>query len=291
MDDEDRAFLLALKRLQLRLQTASSTREQGGIPASTARGRLDFHSHRRYERRDPPRLIDWRVFARTGALVARNFADEHASDLHLLVDVSGSMGLGTPSKLHEACRIALGIAYLGVAADATVSVWTGPAGADAEAPVARLLPRLVGSTGVAPAWQALQRLSAQGPMLMHAALQHWAALLPANAETVVISDFLCATLRPESFSGLDRQRRVTLVQTLAAEDRVPPMTGPVLLEDSETGERRAIQVQAGERRDYSERLAACSRTAQQWCRRHRHHWLVHKPAGPPIDTVRAYVSR
>src|SRR5690606_38438343 len=89
MNDDDRQFLEALQRLRLHLRARAIDSPEGGRLTSATGGRIDFHSHRRYERRDPPRALDWRVFARTGALVAKELVDERSVEFHLFIDNSG----------------------------------------------------------------------------------------------------------------------------------------------------------------------------------------------------------
>lgn len=80
-------------------------RQGGGLPV---RGRplpgralpgLDFEGFAEYTPGREVRHVDWRVYARTRRLYVREFADEGAGLWVVLLDASGSMGVGDPAKL------------------------------------------------------------------------------------------------------------------------------------------------------------------------------------------------
>src|SRR5690349_2028055 len=87
-----------------------------GTPAlhhANVRGHgLEFHDFRAYHAGDDPRAIDWTVHARLRQLVVRTTRAEAQLRLHLLVDSSLSMSLGTPSRLATAGRMAAAFAYV-----------------------------------------------------------------------------------------------------------------------------------------------------------------------------------
>ena len=75
----------------------------------------DFLECRAYAPGDDPRLVDWRVFARTDRLQLRTFENETHAECHLMVDSSASMGfrgLGPVSKLAFASHLAACLAWL-----------------------------------------------------------------------------------------------------------------------------------------------------------------------------------
>ena len=75
---------------------------------------VDFAEHRAYMPGDDVRRIDWRLFARTDRLYVKEFEADTNANLHLLLDVSGSMdfGSGAVTKLEYAKFLAASIAYL-----------------------------------------------------------------------------------------------------------------------------------------------------------------------------------
>ena len=75
---------------------------------------VDFAEHRSYMPGDDVRRIDWRLFARTDRLYVKEFEADTNANLHLLLDVSGSMnyGSGELTKLDYARFLAASLAYL-----------------------------------------------------------------------------------------------------------------------------------------------------------------------------------
>ena len=86
-----------------------------GLHRSPALGMsVDFAEHRSYMPGDDVRRVDWRLFARTDRLYVKEFEADTNANLHLLLDVSGSMnfGSGAVTKLEYAKFLAASLAYL-----------------------------------------------------------------------------------------------------------------------------------------------------------------------------------
>lgn len=75
---------------------------------------VDFMEYRPYMPGDDPLRLDWKLFARTDRLYIKEFEDETNTRLHLLVDVSHSMGYasGNVTKLDYSFYLAASLAYL-----------------------------------------------------------------------------------------------------------------------------------------------------------------------------------
>lgn len=76
---------------------------------------IEFHEYRGYTPGDDPKLVDWRVFARTDRVFLKTFEQETNMEMHLFVDSSASMGFPLAegiSKLDHASFFAACLAYL-----------------------------------------------------------------------------------------------------------------------------------------------------------------------------------
>jgi uncharacterized protein (DUF58 family) len=76
---------------------------------------IEFHEYRGYTPGDDPKLVDWRVFARTDRVFLKTFEQETNMELHLFVDSSGSMGFPVNdgvTKIDHASFFAACLAYL-----------------------------------------------------------------------------------------------------------------------------------------------------------------------------------
>lgn len=75
---------------------------------------VDFVEYRPYVPGDDIRYVDWKVLARTDRYYIKKFEGDTNTRVHLLVDVSGSMGYrsGAVTKLEYALYLAAALAYL-----------------------------------------------------------------------------------------------------------------------------------------------------------------------------------
>lgn len=76
---------------------------------------IEFHEYRGYTPGDDPKLVDWRVFARTDRVFLKTFEQETNMEMHLFVDSSASMGFPLTdgiSKLDHASFFAACLVYL-----------------------------------------------------------------------------------------------------------------------------------------------------------------------------------
>ncbi len=87
-----------------------------GRHRSRARGSsIEFHEYRQYAPGDDPKLVDWRVFARTDRHYLRTFEQETNMECHIFLDSSASMGFDRGSelsKLKYASFFAAALSYL-----------------------------------------------------------------------------------------------------------------------------------------------------------------------------------
>ncbi|MCG8586700.1 MAG: DUF58 domain-containing protein, partial [Pirellulales bacterium] len=78
--------------------------------------------HRDYTPGENFRHIDWHLAARHDELRVKEYPGDEDAHLYLLIDVSQSMNIGTPSKLDLAVELAGGLAYVALAGHFRVSV-------------------------------------------------------------------------------------------------------------------------------------------------------------------------
>jgi uncharacterized protein (DUF58 family) len=73
---------------------------------------VEFAEHRQYAPGDEIRHIDWRVLGKTDRYFIKEYEEETNLQAHLLVDASGSMGFGQPTKYAYASLAAAALSYL-----------------------------------------------------------------------------------------------------------------------------------------------------------------------------------
>src|SRR5712671_1369524 len=118
----DSPFLKKLERLSL-ITRRPFAGQMKGEKRSVKRGSsVEFADYREYLPGDDLRYVDWNTAARLEKLFVKLFIEEEDLYLALLVDTSGSMDFGRPTKLHYAARVAAALGYIGLANYDRVSV-------------------------------------------------------------------------------------------------------------------------------------------------------------------------
>lgn len=245
---------------------------------------LEFEDYRDYRPGDDIRSLDWNVWLRLGRHVVKRYAAEEDMAVHLLVDASGSMGFGRPSKLHLAVRVAASLGYIAWRRMDTVSLAAFAAElGDVFAPASR-------RGGPAEIFGALSRLEAGGPTRFNRSLARYALAATRPGLAVVISDLL----DPEGYErGLDalRYRRfdILLIHVLADEDAEPPARGALRLIDGETGEERRLRMDRSLAEKYRREVDAFAGEAAAYCRRRGIEYIRVRSETPFQDLVLAYL--
>ena len=211
---------------------------------------VDFASHREYLPGDDLRHLNWKIYGRQDRLYIKQYDAETNVDLHLVLDVSGSMTVGEESKeagpvskLRYASLVCACLAHLAAQqrdavgltlfADRVVEHFSARGNSDH---ILSLMSALATKRN---------HPKADSPLVLH----EIAELMPRRGLVVVISDLYFDP--PALLSALDHFRHfghdVVVFQVLAPLERKMPVDGAVKLVDVETGE--AIETTAHEIRD------------------------------------------
>lgn len=257
----------------------------GGSPAGTAsfgsrRTRfqgpgLEFHEYRAYQPGDDPRTIDWTAEARLQQLVVRVSRAEGGARLHLLVDVSASMGLGTPAKLACSRRLAGALCYVAIARREAASVSTFGASIEAHLAPASGRHQLVRALSL------LDTARAAGPSALDEALMAFGAAVRGPGLVVVLSDFFDAG---RSLAGLryllHRGLTPAVIQVLAPEELDPVLLEETEIFDVEHESAAPMVVDASVIEAYRRRLAGHCASLRDFCGSHRLPWALVSSALP-----------
>jgi uncharacterized protein (DUF58 family) len=195
---------------------------------------VDFASHREYIPGDDIRHLNWKVYGRQDRLYIKQYDAETNVDLHLVVDVSGSMtvGDGAVSKMRYAVLLAASLAHLAARQRDAVglTVFTDR--------VVEHFPARAGSDHLMSLMSAMaaprKHPRANSPRVLHEV----AELMPRRGLVAIISDLFFDA--PELLAALDHFRHfghdVLVFHVLAPLERKMPVDGAVKLVDAETGE-------------------------------------------------------
>ena len=213
-----------------------------------------FVGHRRYERGDDLRHLDWAAYARTGELFTKQLEEDDRRAITVVLDLSSSMLAGTPQRRIGALRLAAVLGGLGLARLDGLTVVAPGAGAPVQ--------RFVGAAQVPSLLSSLREM----PIVDAAPAEASAAVLSAGAVGRVhwISDFAPPQPFERPLQELRRRgARVTGWLPVLPEDERPPQTGYFRVVDPETGRGLSVPVDASLASELRRQLALLRRQQRQ----------------------------
>ena len=233
-DIVDPAFFSRLDNLELRAKGIVEGFLQGMHRSPFVGYSVEFSSHREYVPGDDLRHVNWKLYARQKKLYVKEYDAETNMNLHILLDISGSMECATSgiSKLSYGSTLAAALTHMALkqrdAVGLTLYADTviGHLPAKARPHYANEILQLIATTKARPPSDAKRAL--------HPAVE----LTRSRGMVVIISDF---------FDDLDaiitaidnlrfRQHEVILFHILDPWERDLPVGGNVRFRDLETGE-------------------------------------------------------
>jgi len=257
-DDE---FRRKLERLELLARKILRGLLRGERTASRRGRGLEFHDFRGYRPGDDFRHIDWNIYARLDQLFLKLHASEEDLTLHLIVDVSASMGFGEPSKFDHARRLAAALACIALHNfdRVGVSAFAGSLGACRAPSKARHhMTSLLAFLG---------NLPCAGMTGFGASLRAFATRTRNPGLAILISDLLGAD---DARDGIEALRSaghdVVVIQILAESEIDPPLDGALCMVDAETGNELEVTIDEELRRLYQRRLDQRLREVESFCR-------------------------
>ena len=195
----------------------------------------DFAEHRQYMPGDDLRHLDWKLLARTDRYYIKKYEGDTNAQIHLLVDVSASMGYasGEVTKLQYAQYLASSLAYLGVRQHDSVGL-----GAFDEEMVEHV-PASARSGHLRTVLGVIERLAAGRGTALSEQLHRMAELLTRRGIVVLISDLYDEPARV--IEGLEHLRfrgnDVIVFHVMDRQEMDFDFDEPLVLEDSETEEQ------------------------------------------------------
>ena len=201
---------------------------------------VEFADHRAYAPGDDFRFVDWNVYQRFGRLLVRLFEEEEDLSIYLIVDCSGSMAFGTPSKFDQARRLCAALAYVGLANLDRVTVVAANEGGGSVMPSTR------GKNRIFKVFQYLEKLEAGGVTNLAASLKTFTAQHKRRGLALLISDLY----DPQGFEAAINVLRYNKFEPYVLHLVEPSLDslsrdtilGDINVYDCETGEEREVTV-------------------------------------------------
>lgn len=244
--------LQQIKRLDLRARMVIRGFLQG-LHSSPFQGfSVQFSEHRRYNRGDDPKLIDWLVYAKTDKYFVKRFEAETNLTGYLMMDMSASMGFTesqTMTKFEYATCLAASLTYLMTMQQDPVGLITF------DEKVHAALPARSRRGHLGDVMAQLSRLQPKGQTDLPACITQVAAMLKQHSLVMLFSDLMndpqeiISALAKLRYGGND----VIVFHVLDEAEVSFPYEGPVQFEDSESGETITVDA-SGFRDDYLQQL-------------------------------------
>lgn len=246
-------FLLHLERLSLQAQRTLRGNPTGGEHPSRHQlpGSI-FSDHRPYTSGDDLRYVDWNAYARQDHVLVKLGEAEQRVNVHILLDCSKSMVWGQPQRMRVALRLAGALGYLALAHNDWLTVT--PFGATALAPFGPTQ----GKRRIVELLRYLEAIKPQPQTALADVLRPYALTHERGGLLIICSDLLDAAGLNTGLQLLHAPRWQVLVVHLVDQlELSPTLQGPLELEDSETGERVQMRLDA-------EQLACYKQSMQEW---------------------------
>ncbi len=242
---------------------------------------VQFSEHRRYNRGDDPRLIDWLVYAKTDKYYTKRFEAETNLTGYLVMDLSKSMGFTESQSMtkFEYCTcLAASLTYL-------MTMQKDPVGLISfDEKMRALLPARSRRGHLGDVIAQLSRLQPTGRTDLSASLIQLAAMLKHHSLVMLFSDLLpsgsLGSNPDDIISSLARLRHggndVIVFHVMDEAEVNFPYDGPVQFEDAESGEMVSVDA-TGFREDYLKQFEQFRDAYREGCQKLRIDYV-------PLDT-------
>jgi uncharacterized protein (DUF58 family) len=282
----DAEFLVRLDALDVISRRVLRSRLQGERRSKRRGQSVEFADHRPYVAGDDLRFIDWNIYGRLEQLFLKLFLEEQDLTIHLLVDVSGSVDYGEPSKWAFLRKLAAALGYVGLAHNNRVTLSCFADGLVAQRA------NLRGRRDVHHLTDVLLGSDAAGPTEFEKACRQAVASRAGTGVMVVLSDFL---FKEGYESGLrrliSRQYELYAIQVFSPQELDPQLAGDLKLRDMEDDDEAEVTVSNALMKYYRRNVAAFREELRGFCTQRGATCVTVSSADPVERLVLTYLRR
>jgi uncharacterized protein (DUF58 family) len=245
-----RGLQAALDRLSIAAPRPATGQRAGAVVSRSLGRALEFADYRAYTPGDDPKLVDWRAYNRLDRLYLKQFREERARTITLLIDASASLdwGAGPHHKGSYARQLAAALAWIGLGHTERVQTFV------LQGESAHQLATPPGRAGVVSLFRALEQVREQDRLSLVASVRAALAQLRGSGPLFLITDLLDCEWPSVLRALAQREQNDAILQVLAPDEWDPPLGDEVELQDSESGELRQTRFGPAERSEYRARL-------------------------------------
>jgi uncharacterized protein (DUF58 family) len=274
----DALDVLSRKILQGKLQGEKRSKRRGQS--------VEFADHRAYVAGDDLRFVDWNVYGRLEQLFLKLFLEEQDLTVHILADVSSSVGLGEPSKELFIKKLTAALGYVSLVNNNRVTISLFAEGLKAQ------LANMRGRNYLHKMADYLLSTECEGLSRFEEACKQVVAGRIGTGVMIVLSDFL---FKQGYESGLrrllGRQYDLYVIQVLSPQELTPDLSGDLKLIDIEDADAAEITVSAALLKYYKRNVAAYCNEIKDFCRRRGAVYVLANSADSVERLVLNYLRR
>ena len=256
--DED--FLRKLERVKILAQKGIKGPTKGEHNSWRSGASLEFLDYRKYQVGDDFRYVDWNVYGRLDKLFLKLFRAEEELSIHILLDMSLSMGSGNPPKEIYAKKITAALAYIGLANLDRVGVtsFTDSLGESQSPRKGRRVYKSI--------LHYLLSIQPKGKTDLNSCLTEYASTCKRPGIAIILSDLLDQKGFEKGLEALQyRKFDITLLQVLDHEELFPSLRGYIVLNEVETHETKKITLDGALLTLYREKMQGFLESIKGFC--------------------------
>ena len=279
-------LLAQLERLELVSRKIFRGRMKGERRSKRKGQSVEFADFRPYVAGDDLRFIDWNTYARLDKLFLKLFLEEEDLHFYALIDASGSMEFGNPSKLQYAKQLAAALGFIGLIRADRVRIETL---GQLHRPTA---PALRGRQSTWRLLSYLESIEPQGGTALAEGVKNFCIRNSGKGIVILLSDLMdkqgyTAALRYLAAQQMD----VYVIQILSTEELDPDIQGDLRLIDCEDSDEAEITVSGPLLARYKQTLAAFTEGAREYCAQRGMNYLVANTQLPVEQLVASYLRK
>jgi len=245
----DDTFLGRLEKLEIFTRNINTLYYESGYQGHKKSGEVEFADYKPYSPGDDVRYIDWNVYGRLDTYVTKLFGAEEKKRTNILLDVSGSMGLGRKSVL--SVQLGAALAAIGLFSGDTVDIALFGSKIQSFSGVKNE------RSAVFSIFNFLADVSCSGETDYIASFREFARVKKEPSRLILISDFW-SSQSPERHLNIlkDAETETSCIQILNEEEISPRSRGILRLRDAENGDEVSMDVTGREIQMYQKKMEA-----------------------------------
>jgi uncharacterized protein (DUF58 family) len=279
-------LLAQLERLELVSRKIFRGRMKGERRSKRKGQSVEFADFRSYVAGDDLRFIDWNTYARLDKLFLKMFLEEEDLHFYALIDASGSMDFGTPTKLEYAKQLAAALGFVGLVRGDRVKIETLGQSPRAPGPVLR---------GRRSLWRMMDYLAEVQPgeeVSLAQGVKNFCLRNSGKGILLLLTDLMDKAGYEAALRYLvSQQMDVYVIQVLCAEEIDPLVKGDLKLIDCEDADIAEISASAPLLARYKRTLAAFIEGARNFCNRRGMNYLMARNDLPVDQLVAGYLRK